>query len=290
MKKKTAGTLYPPVSIKQALSNIERHDWAKEARDRIVEQAQPWLDMSDDDLWGLMFGNTIRRSWMVWSNGHCPSCNESVPMYNWKMNALKEPWKVRCPHCNEAFPKNDFHKFYVSGLDEYGVFEPKKADRSLLFNAEHPEPEDPLHTFGVDDGDGYSDGNKRWRFIGAYLVYGQWKQAVVGGIKKLAAAYVVTGNRAYARKTAILLDRVADLYPTFDFAREALVYERGGSNGYVSMWHDACEETREMAIAYDQVFEALKTDKDLVGFLAARAKEFGLENPKTSFADVQRNI
>lgn len=287
---KKASSFYAARSVRTALSNIERRDWAKQARDTIVDKAKPWLDMSDEDLWSLMFGNTIRRSWMVWSDGHCPACKESVPMYNWTMDALKEPWKVRCPHCDGAFPKNDFHAFYRSGLDEYGVFDPGKADRSLLFNTEHPEPEDPLHRFGVDDGDGYTDGNQRWRFIGAYLVYGQWKQAVVGGIKKLAAAYVVTGDPVYARKTAILLDRVADLYPTFDFAREALVYERGGSNGYVSTWHDACEETREMTLAYDQVFEALKTDRKLVDFLAAKAEEFGLENPKTTFADVQRNI
>jgi len=287
---KKESSFYPAHSVRKALSNIERHDWAREARDTIVDQARPWLDMSDDDLWALMFGNTIRRSWMVWSDGHCPSCKEEVPMYNWTMDALKEPWKVRCPQCTEAFPKNDFHKFYLSGLDEQGVFDPEKADRALLFNTEHPDPEDPLHGFGVDDGDGYTDGSKRWRFVGAYLVYGQWKQAVVGGIKKLAAAYAVTGNRACARKAGILLDRVADLYPTFDFAREAFVYERAGNNGYVSTWHDACEETREMAIAYDQVFEALKTDKELVAFLAAKAMKFGLENPKTGFTDVQRNI
>ena len=37
--------------------------------------------------------------------------------------------------------------------------DPELADRSLLFNAEHPDPNDPLHTFAVDDGFGYDDGN-----------------------------------------------------------------------------------------------------------------------------------
>jgi len=136
------------------------------------------------------------------------------------------PYKVQCPHCDETFPKNDFYKFYLSGLDEYGVFDPQKADRSLLFNVDHPDFDDPLNKFGVDDGEGYVEDDKRWRFIGAYLVYGQWKQAILGGIRNLASAYLITGNPVYAHKAGVLLDRVADLYPTHDFGKQGLV------NGY----------------------------------------------------------
>ena len=75
----------------------------------------------------------------------------------------------------------------------------------------------------MDDGDGYVEGEKRWRFIGAYLIYGQWKQAVLGGIRNLAAAYVITGERIYAHKAAVLLDRVADLYPRFDFGTQGVM-------------------------------------------------------------------
>jgi hypothetical protein len=96
-------------------------------------------------------------------------------MYSWKMNALDMPYKVQCPHCDETFPKNDFYKFYLSGLDEHGVFDPKKADRSLLFNVDHPDPDDPLHNFGVDDGEGYVEGDKRWRFIGTPYLPMSWR-------------------------------------------------------------------------------------------------------------------
>jgi len=126
-----------------------------------------------------------------------------------------------CPHCRELFPKNDFEKFYRSGLDERNVFDPNRADRSLLFNAEHPDPADPLHKFAVDDGEGYVDGEKRWRFIGAYLIYGQWKKAIVDGIISLSAAYAVTGDKAYAHRAGVLFDRVADLYPPSTSARRA---------------------------------------------------------------------
>ncbi len=287
---KQASVFYPVRLIDSARRNIEQHDWAKQVRDGVVEQAEPWMRLSDQELWDLMFGATIDRSWMVWSNGHCPSCNEPVPMYNWEMAAMERPWKTRCPDCQEIFPKNDFHKFYRSGLDDHGVFDPKLADRSLLFNQEHPDPDDPLHKFGVDDGNGYIDGERRWRFIGAYLVYGQWKQAVLGGIKNLAAAYVVTGDRRYAHKAAVMLDRVADLYPTFDFRQQALLYEKVRGNGYVSVWHDACEETRELALAYDQIFEGIEGDAELVTFLSAKADQFAPPNPKNSIEEIRANI
>jgi len=281
---------YPSDMIEKAKANVEKYAWAAAIQKGIVDAAQPWMKFSDEQLWALMFGNTITRSWMVWSNGYCPNCKNPVPMYSWEIDAFKVPWKVRCPHCKELFPKNDFYKFYRSSLDEHGVFDPELADRLLLYNVEHPDPKDPLHKFGVDDGEGYVEDNKRWRFIGAYLIYGQWKQAVFGGITNLAAAYIVTGDKVYAHKSGVLLDRVADLYPTFDFAKEGLAYEQSHGSGYVSTWHDACEETRELALAYDQVFAALKDDEELVHFLSSKAEQFKTDNPKSSFEDIQRNI
>jgi len=287
---KQQSSLYPSAIVERIRANAAADPWAARVRDEIVEATGAWLEKSDDELWDLMFGPTITRSWMVWSNGHCPACNESVPMYNWEMDAMNRPWKTRCPHCGELFPKNDFAAFHRSGLDEHGVFDPARADRALLFNADHPDPEDPKHLFGVDDGEGYIEGEKRWRFIGAYLIYGQWKQAIVGGIRVLSAAYLLTGDPAYAHKAGVMLDRVADLYPTFDFKTQALVYEAPGAAGYVSTWHDACEETRELVMAYDMVFEALRNDETLVAFLSQKAQQYGLDNAKVSFADVQRNI
>ena len=217
---KSASAFFPSELVAHARANARDHAWAAEIRDPLVAGAKPWVEMSDEELWRLMFGNTIRRSWQVWSDGHCPACKKPVPMYEWVPDSLKQPWKMRCPQCQELFPKNDFEKFHRSGLDAQSVFDPKRADRSLLFNAEHPDPSDPRHRFGVDDGEGYVEGGKRWRFIGTYLIFGQWKQAIVNGIRNLSAAYVASGDRVYAHKAGILLDRVADLYPTFDFGKE----------------------------------------------------------------------
>jgi len=254
---KRASAFFPPEVVARARRNARDDPWAAGIRAALVEAAEPWIALSDDELRALVFGNTIRRSWMVWSNGHCPSCRKPVPMYEWRIDAMRRPWKVACPQCGEIFPKNDFAAFYRSGLDEHGVFDPKRADRSLLYNVEHPDVADPRRTFGVDDGEGYVEDGKRWRFIGAYLIYGQWKQAIVGGIRNLASAYLVTGEPAYAHKAGVLLDRVADLYPTFDFGKEGVMYEGPPHAGYVSTWHDACVEAHDIAMAYDAVFEGI---------------------------------
>lgn len=287
---KERSTFFPESLRRRAHQNISRHAWAKETARRLVEAAEPWRQMSDDTLWSLMFGPTITRAWHVWSSGHCPACKQPVPMYNWLIDPLKNPWKVQCPHCKMLFPTNDFEAYYHSGLDEHGVFDPKRADRSLLFHTQHPDPKDPLHRFGVDDGEGYVEGENRWRFIGAYLVYGQWKGLVLAGIQNLAAAYLVTDEPVYARKAGILLDRVADLYPQFDHKTQAVVYETVRTDGYVSTWHDACEETRLLAMAYDAVFDALRVDRELVQFLSEKARQFRSPNPKATFADIHRNI
>jgi hypothetical protein len=290
---KTQSVFFPAPVVQTLRANVAKDPGAREQAQRFLELARPWREKSDDELWSAMFGATLERSWMVWSNGFCPACKQDVPMYAWKIDALREPWKVTCPHCAQKFPKNDFASFHRSGFDAHGVFAHALADRSLLFNPEHPAADDPLHRFGVDDGTGYFDGANRWRFVGAYLVYGQWKQNVLQGIRTLAMTYVLTGDPVCARKAAILLDRVADLYPTFDFATQGLSYEQSNpttGTGFVSVWHDACNETRGLALAYDMIFPALAGDQELAGFLAAKARQHQPARPKRTIADIQGNI
>ena len=287
-------SVFFPEPVRTALrANLQKDSRAQAQAEQCLAAARPWRDRSDEELWSAIFGATMKRSWMVWSNGHCPACHGDVPMYDWKIDALRTPWKVACPHCAAQFPKNDFAAFHRSGLDVHGVFDPACADRALLFNPQHPSPDDPRHTFGVDDGTGYTDGTNRWYFIGAYLVRGQWKQFVLPGIRLLAMAHLLTGDPVYAHKAAILLDRVADLYPSFDYLTQGLAYEKAdpvAGMGLVSVWHDACRETREIALALDMIAPALEADEDLVRFLSRQAARHQLPNPKDTPARIRANI
>jgi hypothetical protein len=155
---KTQSVFFPPTLVRSMQASAAASTWGQAQAQRCVESAQLWLDMSDDELWAAMFSANIQRSHHVLSNGSCPACKEGVPMNSWKIDALRRPWKVTCPHCEEVFPKNDFAAFYRSGLDPHGVFDPDRADRSLLFNPEHSGIEDAQRRFGVDDGTGYHVG------------------------------------------------------------------------------------------------------------------------------------
>jgi hypothetical protein len=290
---KTQSVFYSQDLLAHATANAAQHDWAKAMQDQLIAAAAPWKALSNDELWDAMFGPNIPRTWMVWSDGYCPGCTEPVRMYTWEVDPFAFPWKVRCPHCKELFPKNDFEAFHESGYDAHGVFQPDLADRSLLFNTEHPDPGDPLHLFGVDDGTGYQADGHTWRFIGWYVIFGQWKKWVHAGIVNLSAAYAATGDPEYALKAAIMLDRVGDVYHTFDFHNQGgLVYETTqGTRGQISTWHDACEEVRHLALAYDRVFDGAKLqDAALTAYLSEKATAYQLDNPKTSWNDIQRNI
>ena len=290
--RKEGSVFYFPQMLARIRRNAEASPWGHGMRSEILDAAAPWLAMDDDALWALMFSPSIMRAWQVWATGYCPACRAGVPMYNWVVNAIAHPWKVQCPHCREFFPKNDFSAYHRSGLDAHGLFDDTKADRSLLFNSDHPDVNDPKRRFGVDDGHGYHEDGHCWWFIGAYLIYGQWKQLIVGGAHALALAHVVTGALEPARKAAILLDRVADLYPSFDHAAQAIMHDEPATNcnGYVSTWHDACCETRILAMAYDMIFDAIRSDRSLHEFLAEKARLHGLSNSKRIFADIQTNI
>ncbi|MBM3215537.1 hypothetical protein FJZ36_11550 [Candidatus Poribacteria bacterium] len=284
------GSVFFNVGNAERVANPSHDAWVDASRASLAQSAEPWASQTDESLWNLMFGSAIRRSWMVWSDGYCPACREPVVMYSWIMDALRHPWKTRCPSCRALFPTNDFDAYHRSGMDRRGVFDPQLADRSLLFNVEHPNPDDPLYRFGVDDGEGYVDGERRWRFVGAYLIFGQWKQVVLGGIRALSSAYVATGDRTYAHKAGVLLDRVADLYADHDFGAQGVMYEGPPRSGYVSTWHDACEETRHLALAYDQVRPALASDDALASFAEEKSRRFDVPRSKESPADILSNI
>ena len=277
----------PNTLVDRVRRNAQTDDWCADAARKLIAKAAPWHALADTELWNLMFGPTITRSRVVDADGYCPVCRTAVPMYSWQLDVVRMPWKVACPHCNEQFPKNDFHAYYRSGLDDHGVFDPQLPDRRLLVNAEHPDPADPLHQFGVDDGTGYSDGTRRWWFASTYLLCGQWRLAVLTGIEALSTAYVLTGDGSYARQAAILIDRVADLYPLFNYRTQA---QQANTNGAVDNWHDANRDMFLLALAYDRIRAVLPSDLALVDFLSAQARRYHLDNRKTHWAEIRRNI
>jgi len=273
---KTGSTIYTPERVANARRNIQRYDWAKKQRDSTVKAADAYAKQTDDWLWNLVTPQSIPRGTQVSRATGCPECGKAIERFGrwpWKVDVFNRPWKIQCPSCGEVFPKNDFAKFYESGKDAGGVFRPELADRSLLYNTDHPDPKDPLHTYGVDDGMGWKDdkGNV-YRFIGCYGHYGAWTH-VISGLTCLRDAYIYTGDPIYAHKAGVLLYRAAEFYPDMDWApwfKLGFNNSDGGSGKgkvYGRIWETGV--ARSLMLAYDGVYPGLD-DPELLKFLSAK--------------------
>ena len=222
--------------------------------------------------------------------------------YPWITNPLTNPWKIQCPVCKRRFPSNDFGAYYRSGLDEHGVFKPGLADRTLLTNTLYPEKDTELGVtgWGVDDGFGYFPGRtyengvvERHSYISYYLHWGYGISAnnnagaIRDAINNLSLAYVYTGEAKYGRAGAIILDRVADFYPDYDWYQWR-DFRPDTYRGKIldPVWE--CGLAFDFAKAYDALFPIYE-DAQVIKFLSEKAEKYNMENPKTSAALIRKN-
>lgn len=283
------GGRYTAERIANLRANCDKHEWAATERKTVLAAAETWVNKSDEELWRMIPGQELPRaidvSMYKGSRPGCPKCKDKINKFgNYPYSiSLETPFKLKCPSCGEVFPKNDFKRYYESGIDETGVFNPQKADKSLLFNAEHPDPNDPLHKYGVDDGLGwYDETGHRYLFV-AYYVWKHW-DALQSAVDVLSNAFVYSGDQKYAHKALIMLDRIADLYPDYDWApyakRGHYHSDGGGGRGKIegSIWETGTVTT--FATAVDRALSGTKDDPALYAFLAEKAKQFKLGRAK----------
>ena len=289
--------LYTPEEIANARRNVQRYEWAKSELDAVLQACRPWLARADEEIWRLVTGQSIPRGIHVNPDLGCPSCGRAVyegfGNYPWKVS-LDRPWKLECPSCGAMWPKNDFAAFHESGLGPGGIFHRERADESLLFNAEHADTDDPQRGHAVDDGMGWidADGN-RWWFVAYYSHYCTWSE-LPAAAPNLGKAFLYTGDAQYAHRAALILDRIADVYPAMDLDPYSALdlYNSHGSTGKGRIkgciWETGVAHT--LACAWAMVRDAVEADRDLVGFLADKAARWEIENSKSTAAEIRRNV
>ena len=274
-----------------ALANVEKYDWAKAEQEKEIQICKPLLEMSDEELWKLVTSQWLPRGIHTNVKAGCPSCGKGITPYGnypWRYGG---DWKLKCPNCGAIFPKNDFRAFYETALDEHGFFHRELGDQSLLFNAEHPDFNDPLHKLYVDDGYGMMDENgNRHFFIGYYNNSVQWAR-IASYVVHLSTAYTLTSDPRYAHKCGVLLDRIADVYPDMDFAPfHELGFEHShGGWGIGRIWGCLCENDNvwRFSWAYDKIFDALVTDEELVAFASAKSQQCRLGDKSSTAAIIK---
>ncbi|MDR2687839.1 MAG: heparinase II/III family protein, partial [Oscillospiraceae bacterium] len=237
----------------------------------VIKQADFYAEHIDE-LYGMVVAEGLPRYYAIGPSGdpdrhRCKSCgtdlHEKYGRYSWKTDPFGRPWKIQCPDCESWFPSNDFAGYYKLGLDENGVFQPAMAKEKndalvarggdgCLVNTLYPEKGEG---WGVDDGFGY--------YTAFYIHDGVWDgtgQARVGSVsqalKDLRDAYLYTGDAKYGRAGALLLDRVADFYPDFDWAKWK-DFRGDGINGTIldTVWGNYLASS--FCLAYDAFFPVM---------------------------------
>jgi len=313
---KTRATIYTPEKRAIMMENAQSAPFREEA-ERTAAKADFYADRIGT-LYDMVVAEGLPRYYAVGSsrdpNSHrCKYCgtdvHEEYGRYSWKTDPFGHPWKLQCPACGRWFPSNDFAGYYQLGLDEHGVFQPALArekndalvaagEDGYLKNILYPEKGEG---WGVDDGFGYFPGNtydngvaEKHIYIGVYIHDGIWSGAawhedsVRDALNVLRNAYLYTGEAKYGRAGAILLDRIADFYPDYDWGLWKSFRDDGFSGSILDpVWSNYL--ATEFCLAYDAFFP-MYDDPELIAYLSAKSAQYQQENPKDSGAALRLNV
>ncbi len=266
---KTQRMLVTDEQIATARKNVETYDQARAIAGTVIERADEWMAWDDAALRDLVPTADVPRAFNVGTAG-CPQCGQQIyekgGTYPWIIDP-KQPFKVTCPVDGSTYPSNDYAAFYASGLN----------DRALLTGD------------FADDGWGWlgPNGEKYW-FV-AYANHWTWRNHIIPAAQYLAHAYVLTGDAKYARKSAVLLDRIAEVYPNMDYhgqSRYGQLQEANGSRyeGKIINHIWATGVLTMLAESYDYVWDAIddttvsgKTGEQVRANIEANLLEEGID-------------
>ena len=245
--------------------NIAQYPAAKAIADKIIAAADEWVARSDRYIWDFIPGPEVPRAFNSSFEG-CPIHGMEYfkhGNYSWIMDPFGNPWKIRCPVGGEEYPSNDFLEYYRSGM----------KDRSLLTGDY------------ADDGWGWrKEGAAKKHWFVAYYCHWLWDRYIFPAAVNLSLAYQYTGDEKYARKAAVILDRIASVYPAMDHNKQSR-YATEFNSAYRGKIINAIWETgtmNDLTFAYDNIFDAL----------AKEGSWSGEESPLAgrSLAEIRANI
>ncbi|MBP3632982.1 MAG: Ig-like domain-containing protein, partial [Oscillospiraceae bacterium] len=237
---KTEPTLYTMEERANAQENVLKYDWAWQQKENAVRLADYYVE-NLDLIYNMWIREGLPRNTQVGFESDpnyrfCRYCGVDLvgiySHYPWIVDPIENPWKITCPVCRRDFPSNDFESYYKSGLDEQGYFHKENADPQYLVNELYPEKGEG---WGVDDGWGYKAEDGTHTYINYYLqvVFRSMssKHGMNDILPALAEAYMFTGDEKYGSAGAILLDRMADIYPEYDYGRYSIANYANSDGG-----------------------------------------------------------
>jgi len=307
---KGISTIYTGEKRKALRHNAANDPAVRATASEVCQKAESYL-LQLDTLYDMIVSEGLFRYYLA---GHtrdpkrtcCRRCGGDIAkaagIYGWIIKPLEDPWKVKCPICGSRFPSNDFESYYRLGLDRRGVFSRERARQrhmerfgglegvGYLKNTLYPDQD---AAWGIDDGFGCDRDFDRGHgyYTALYLhtvLYGNG--SALGGpvpdaLKTFRDAFLYTDDPRYGRAGAMLLDRMADFYPYYDWYQwHELRGEEYRGNVIDAVW--SCFLATLLAQCYD-AFYPVYDDPELIACLSEKAASQGLENPKNT-ADALR--
>jgi hypothetical protein len=244
---KTVRNYYTAQRLDTLKQNVDKFEWARTERDRIIKAADKWLAYDDERLRDMVPPPQVPRAGIV-NTLQCPLHGQEVlkvaSMYGWKMD-FDHPYKVICPVGGESYPSNDFYAYLKGGME----------DKALL-TGEY-----------VDDGWGYKknpDDKFAYWFVGYYA---HWlvRNYLHPALADLSQAYLITGDARYAHKCGVLLWQLATYYPDYQYEKQSSYGKEVDSSYKGRLLYHTWETwtVEEAAKAYDAIFPALAGDTEL---------------------------
>ncbi|MBP1993790.1 heparinase II/III domain-containing protein [Paenibacillus eucommiae] len=263
-----------------------------------LAQADIYVAQGLDFFWKLVPPQSLPRSIFVNQTIGSPITGREIDQfgnYPYTFDPIHEPWKITDPSSGYKFPANDFQSYYESGLNEHGLFDQSLADPVYLVNTLYPEKGPD---WCVDDGLGWIDGNGHYfTFIAYYVHWALWgydgKSIIQKALRSLKDAYLYTGDLKYARAGVVLLDRIADVYPSQDIYVHGMThyFNSHGLTGHGKAVGNIWEPflLKDFLKAYE-AFRPVLDDPELIAFLSAKSLEYRLGPLKHSAEGIRRNI
>ena len=260
--------------------NIEKYPWAKQAFKKIKQDADYWAAKTDEELYNFIPPENPRAYAPCYSFG-CPICGTgkvartSVAL----ATSLETPNRWQCVTCSRWWGPGEEIEYKGKGF--------KITDDGSGWTIPEGLPGEGHRCYFV----------AAWRTHQLYTLLGsdRAKQKTIKGayqpksaIGALATLYAITRDTRYAHKALLILNRVAQLYPTYDGVVDV------GRSSYMPhiSWTTAGEEeiVDASCYAYNIVFDYLHRDKELVEFFKKKGQEDLDNDGKITHEDIRRNI
>lgn len=264
--------IYNAEDVARAKRNIAKYDWAKRLFQQVKSGADFWVAKSDEELYGFVPAENPRALVVSYNYG----CPIHGGYYSTLQAAFDTPNRWLCPTGGE---------WWYPGLK---VKNPGTGEEVAV--------EDDGHGWVAPKG--FPHEGARYWFVAAYRLYrlgvlyarpyaptvsGKW---VPNCLESLALTYSLTGDRRYAHKALLLLNRMAELYRTFDG-----ICDIGSRKTHIS--EISTTETwyiESMVRAYDLCFDAVAGDTELVRFFASKGNTDHNGDGNADTADLHYNI